>query len=561
MTETRVSGSGRSPSASGSRTSVFSSLLPRFDERVSPDFYRLSGKLRAFANTLFVLSNLAMAPQVEKLGFDPDVHWRFFPIILSVHVLDLWLGVVLWRAKLTPRAMRWITYFCIVLEMVASVAASWIYGSVNSPFIGVEVVFIMAYRLAFDLRCGLLAFGIIFLGQWAVVGAEMAGVLPVQPIGGAALDAVYGSGARHLGGMVTLSVMLLLAFVVANWAVGRMRHKELAIRLLREQLHATEDGKIGRHTGRTLRDTYALGKVLGVGGMGEVYEATHLRTRRKVAVKMLHPHFVEDSTVLARFRREAEVTGKLGSDHIVQILDVDEDDGHPFLVLELLDGENLAQRIKHRGALEPSQIADVVDQIADALELAHRAGVVHRDLKPENVFLCPRNDGSTSVKLLDFGVSKLRGNVTALTQDVAILGTPDYMSPEQATGRTEEVDGRSDVFSLGGVIYSMLTTKHPFIADSIPALMHQICEADPVPIGELAPQAPQPVAHVVAIAMAKQRNERYETAAELARDLRAALTGTVDAELETRAGRLARGSLPIRRSRRDSMTTDKTHPA
>src|SRR5688572_1696180 len=139
--KTRATGSGRSPSTT--RTSVFSSLYPRFDEPISDDFYRLTGKLRAIANALFVITNVAMAPQVGNLGFDPYVHWRFFPIILTVHVIDLVLGIVLWRVKMTSRARRRLTYFCIVLETSAVVAALWIYGSVNSPFIGVAIVFIL----------------------------------------------------------------------------------------------------------------------------------------------------------------------------------------------------------------------------------------------------------------------------------------------------------------------------------------------------------------------------------------------------------------------------------
>jgi serine/threonine-protein kinase len=135
------------------------------------------------------------------------------------------------------------------------------------------------------------------------------------------------------------------------------------------------------------------------------------------------------------------------------------------------------------------------------------------------------------------------------------------MSPEQASGRADEVDARSDVFSLGGVIYTMLTTKHPFVADSVPALMHQICEAEPVQLAELVPTLPAGVAQVLAVAMAKQRGERYASAAELAGDLRAALLGTSNPDLETRARQLAPGMLPTRRSRRDSMTTDKTQPA
>jgi serine/threonine-protein kinase len=390
------------------------------------------------------------------------------------------------------------------------------------------------YRLAFDNRVGFACFVTIVVAHWSVVACELAGVLPAQPINPSTLDGVYLVAERQIGAMINLSVGLALAYVVAHWAVARIRHKDVAIRLLRESLYANERGKVGRHTGRTLRDTYALGALLGSGGMGEVYKATHLRTQREVAVKLLHAHFVDDAHVLSRFRREAEITGRLGSAHIVQVLDVDEDEGQPFLVLELLQGESLAARLKANGRVSLEQTIDIVDQIASALDLAHAAGVVHRDLKPENVFLC-----DATAKLLDFGVSKIRGS--AITQDVAVLGTPDYMSPEQAAGGALEVEASSDVFSLGGMVYTMLTAQRPFVADTVPGLLRAICDREPTPIGDHVRDLPPEVIAVVGKAMAKSPTDRFATAGDFARELRGA------------AGR--------RRHRRDSMTTGKTFVA
>ena len=524
-----------------SRPSLLASLMPRFDEQVSPEFYRLSGRLRALANAVFLLANVILSPQVGALGFDPDVHLRSIIAFSCIHLVDLTLGLLVWRAPLTARAMRRLTYVSVVIETTAAVGASWLYGSVNSYIIGIELLFILIYRLAFDFRISILAFAMILGGQWAVVGAELGGILPPQPIGAHELDAIYAVPARHVGAMVYLSIALGLTFVVANWAVARLRHKDIAIRLLRESLYASGQGKLGRHTGSTLRDTYAVGTLLGTGGMGEVYTGTHLRTRRKVAIKMLHPHLIDDPSVLKRFRREAEVTGQLGSEHIVGVLDIDEVDAQPFLVLELMEGMDLATRIKTRGPLELTEAIDVVGQIAAGLDVAHRAGVVHRDLKPDNVFLCPRPDGRVVAKILDFGVSKIRGNATALTNEVAILGTPDFMSPEQAVGHADDVDPMSDVFALGGIAYAALTGRRPFVATSVPALLRQICDEEPVPLHELRPEVPPGVADAIAVAMAKRPGERYARASDFARDLRAAATGPRDAALAERARQVTRG--------------------
>jgi serine/threonine-protein kinase len=447
-----------------------------------------------------------------------------------------------------------------VFETATMLFASWVYGSVNSPFFGVALLFIAIYRLAFDFRIGVTAFSLVFVGLWVIVVLEMIGVLPSQPIGTGAPDGVYALPARQIGAMLNLSFVMALTFVVANWSVGRIRHKDLAIRLLRESLYAIDKARVGRHTGRTLVDTYALGELLGSGGMGEVYVATHLRTQRKVAVKMLHAHLAHDSAILVRFRREAEVMGQLGSEHIVGVIDVGEEEHQPFLVLELVEGESLAARIVSRGALPFDEIADIVDQLAAGLDVAHRAGIVHRDLKPENVFLCKRSGGRL-VKILDFGVSKIRGNATALTNEVSMLGTPDYMSPEQALGNADDVDASADVFALGGVVYKALTSHKPFSADSVPALLRQICEAEPPPMGQLRADIPPAVIDVVALAMAKQPADRYQSAPAFAADLRAAFAGTLAEDVVVRARELVRGRPAVARRKRSSTidVTGETH--
>lgn len=333
--------------------------------------------------------------------------------------------------------------------------------------------------------------------------------------------------------MIGNTVMWSVTFLLANWTVARLRHKDLAIRLLHESLAAVDPLRVGRHTGRTLSDSFVVGEVIGAGGMGEVYRGHHRRTQRPLAIKMLHPHLVRDSTVLSRFQREAEITGRLGSQHIVAVLDVGQDDGQPFMVLEFLEGENLSELVSRRGRLPAAEVAALIDQAAAGLGVAHLAGVVHRDLKPENLFLSPSPSGGTLLKILDFGLSKIVGQAAELTQEVALLGTPSFMSPEQARGLMRELDGRTDVFALGGITYFALTGRDPFTAESIPALLLQICEEESLPVGELVPDLPAGVGDV--LALAKRRGERYATANEFAEDLRAAIEGRLDPRVSARA--------------------------
>jgi serine/threonine-protein kinase len=361
-------------------------------------------------------------------------------------------------------------------------------------------------------------------------------------VAAAEVDTVYRFGQAQIGAMGMITLIYGMAFLASHWAVVRLRHSEQAVRILRQALHAGAGGQVGRHTGTTLRDSYEVGPLLAAGGMGEVYKGFHRRTGRAIAVKFLHPHLVGDVDVLRRFRREAEIAGQLGSPHIVQVLDVDTDQEQPFIVLELLEGESLRACLDRDGKLPLALVADLVDQAADGLHQAHEAGVVHRDLKPENIFLSARDGEAPLLRILDFGISKIQGAATQLTNEVALLGTPDFMAPEQAEGRADAVDHRSDVFALGAIAYHAITGQRPFAGPSIPAVLRAICDRDPFPASALRPEAGADVDAVLAIAMAKRPEQRYAGARELARDLRAAIGGVLDGDIRKRATAVPRAA-------------------
>ena len=396
------------------------------------------------------------------------------------------------------------------------------------------------YRLGFDFNTGLIAVTTMLASHWGLLAAESLGWIPSRPLL-VESQLIPHFAQRDLGAITVVSVLLVTAFFAADWSLARLRNKDVAIRILRETLAATDAGKVGRHTGRTLKQTYLVGSLVSAGGMGEVYRALHERTKREVAIKILHPHLMDDELLLKRFRREAEITGRLGSPHIVEVIDVDRDDELAFLVLELLAGEDLKSRIDSEGPLALAFVATMIEQVCKGLAVAHDAGVVHRDLKPENIFLCNAEAGGR-VKILDFGVSKIHGNATAITQEVALLGTPDFMSPEQAIGQTSNIDLRTDVFALGCITYNALTGQRPFTATSIPALLRRICDEEPPPLSGWRSETPAGVAHVLAIAMAKRSEERYASVSEFQADLCAALAGQLDAAVAARARAVHQGT-------------------
>src|SRR5579862_5391443 len=263
---------------------------------------------------------------------------------------------------------------------------------------------------------------------------------------------------------------------------------------------------------------YEIQSLLGAGGMGEVYRARDTRLNRTVAIKILAKGLAEAPEVRQRFEREARAVSSLNHPHICALYDVGQQDGVEYLVMEYLEGETLAARIE-KGSLPGGDLLRYASQIADALDKAHRQGMVHRDLKPGNVMLT-----KTGAKLLDFGLAKggeiLQGDMGSsptmshpLTVKGTIVGTMQYMSPEQLEGK--EVDARSDIFSFGAMLYEMATGKKAFEAKSHASLIAAILKDDPRPMRELQPLAPPQLESIVKSCLAKDPDERPQSAHDL----------------------------------------------
>ncbi len=270
--------------------------------------------------------------------------------------------------------------------------------------------------------------------------------------------------------------------------------------------------------GRIVGGRYRLDERLGEGGMGAVYAATQVGLNRRCAVKLLHETLSQDAELVARFKREAEVAASLGHPNIVQVTDFGFEDGLVFLVMDLLDGVSLADAIA-QGPLDPERVRFIASQVLSALEAAHRRGIVHRDLKPDNIFLTSLSGVRDVVKLLDFGIARMSAPSEKMTTTGHVLGTPAYMSPEQARGK--KVDPRSDLYSLGVVMYEALSGRMPVSGSNYHELMFNIVDQTPAPLSTLAPDAPPKLIALIDKAMAKDLSDRYQSAAEMRRDLEA----------------------------------------
>jgi serine/threonine-protein kinase len=268
--------------------------------------------------------------------------------------------------------------------------------------------------------------------------------------------------------------------------------------------------------GQIYADKYRIVRLLGEGAMGAVYEAENTRIRRRVAIKILHPQIAQKADTLRRFEREAQAAGRIGSQHIVEVLDLGElADGSRFMVLEYLEGTTLDQRIRSRGRLTPEEATPIVCQLLEGLGAAHKAEIIHRDLKPANIYLCPKPGGVDFVKILDFGVSKFNvlNDEMSMTSTGAVLGTPYYMSPEQAKG-SRAVDPRSDLYAVGVILYECITGQVPFSAETFNELIFRIVLESPPPVESFVPSLDPAFTAIIHKAMAREAGERFQTADE-----------------------------------------------
>jgi serine/threonine-protein kinase len=254
--------------------------------------------------------------------------------------------------------------------------------------------------------------------------------------------------------------------------------------------------------------------VLGQGGMGVVYQARQRSLGRPVAIKMVAPEMKLRPEVLARFRREAETIARLQHPNIVQVYDISEHDGRPFVALEFVGGGNLLDKLAGQ-AQPPQEAAQMVETLARALHHAHERGVIHRDLKPGNVLLT--EDGT--LKVSDFGLAKILQSAGRLTRSGTVLGTPGYMAPEQATGRGHEVGPAADVYGLGAILYQALTARVPFYADSEMETLRQVVEEMPALPSLLVPGVPADLEAICLRCLEKDPAQRYPSALALAEDL------------------------------------------
>ncbi len=270
--------------------------------------------------------------------------------------------------------------------------------------------------------------------------------------------------------------------------------------------------------GELIDGKYRIVKLIGQGGMGAVYEGNHELIDRRVAIKVLLPT-AEQEHAVARFEREARAAGRIGNDHILEVLDIGSiGDGSRYMVMEFLDGDPLSKRIEQRLRLTGAEVAKIAIQLLDGLASAHSAGVLHRDLKPDNIFLVRQKAGHRDfVKIIDFGISKFQplgqSEEMRMTATGMVVGTPYYISPEQAKGLAD-VDLRSDLYAVGVILYEALSGRVPFLADNFNNLLFKIVLEEPPQLATLVPDVDPELAAMVHKAMARERSARYATAGE-----------------------------------------------
>lgn len=326
---------------------------------------------------------------------------------------------------------------------------------------------------------------------------------------------------------------------------------------LRDESRKASDPLIGR----TIDGKYVVAERIGSGAMGNIYKAEHKALSKVVALKVLHKHLVREETHVKRFHREAKAASRLNHPNCITILDFGQtDDGWSYIAMEYLPGRDLCRLLFEEGRLAPERAVHIIGQVLDALDEAHSKGVIHRDLKPENIMVEKLRSDPDFVKVLDFGIAKIRDfdgseQSSFKTATGMVFGTPEYMSPEQIRG--EELDGRSDLYSLGVVLYQILADELPFSGESVLEVATAHLTQPPVPLQDKRSDLPLGLCGVVARMMSKKREDRFATAGEARRALAESLeTGGISATPEEDPDVFARSTARVDKPPRSTSETE-----
>ena len=514
------------------------------DEASVPDHPTLASELslrrqdaaraRGFARLVGLLCLAGLASQA-LVGGDPWLRGCFSAAMLALAVTA---GRVWWVTRHpldygAPLA-RAFGGVCAVSSLVVSA-----YLGVLSPAPMLVVLGVGFFAMSDDR---LVAFGVpgLAAGGYTLLAALIAfGVLPDAGLFSAtSADAAVRSAAIILVPLVMLLAVwqarvtrraMLDALDRATRAMREMRTREAQLEEANRDLDflmRMAAGRAGPYTGLAA-GRYLIRHLIARGAMGEIYAATDRDSGDDAAIKVLQPSMLGDDQLVTRFLREGQAASRLGQANVVTIYEVGTlgANGAPYIAMELLRGHDLGWHLRQRGALPVDEVVSLAEQVARGLEAARLAGVVHRDLKPQNLFLAQQHGAAPAWKILDFGVSRLAGTTGTLTLD-QIVGTPGYMSPEQAGGR--EANHRSDVFSFGAVLYRALTGQPAFSGPDTPQVLYQVVYRNPPRPSQIMPGLRPDLDIVLAIAMAKDPGDRFASAREAAEALRAAAKGALD---------------------------------
>ncbi len=510
-----------------------------------------AARARTFGIALAMLTLVALA-LLPVLGGTPWLKAVFAGALLSLAGMSLYVA---WRARsplrYTPALFR--TFGAVAVS--TSYAAQYYLG-VFSPTPLAITLGLVFFGQGTDRR-GALTIGITAVsGYFVLTGLIVLGVIPDLGV----VDATGTAPTAKVFMLVLVPIVQGLtlwqtwanrmalhegidsALEVQRVAVQQQSRFEEVRRELEAKLRLAE-GDEGRYTGERIGD-WQVGPLIGRGGMGDVYRAEGVESRRLAAVKFLRAQHAGDATSIRRFEREWQIASQLRSPHVVQVFDYGlTDDGVPYLAMELLSGRSLGDVLRDGGSMSGAQVHELASAVGRGLDDLHAAGVIHRDIKPQNIFRVDAGAGRHAWRIVDFGIARMStGHGTLTAGDV--VGTPAYMAPEQASG--DEVDERTDLYALGAVLYRALVGSPPVFADQFAAAVYQVVFSRPTRPRDLNPTLHRQIEAMLSVAMAPNPELRFATGGEMAAALGKAMRGELGSALRRRA-RSVDGDRPWRR--------------